>query len=511
MAAAYSDVVLEPAPDLDAWERHLCTPVAGKRVIVAFELLTGMASTVTQLARWGAERPLLVADGRGTGPIPATDEADVLMLADQPFDSLTDQVRARMEAEAMLSADVVTAVDAYDPDGNAVWWVSPVGSNTALLGRDVLGGRPPEQAGLEDKLIVDELLDAVGAERGPAAAARATYEGLMSATQEVLAGSDGDQVVWSGDTRDGTNGGGDYVRWIRTNAQARDAADFFASRCDRVRVTEFLEGVPCSIHGICLPDGVVVLRPVELATLRDPVAGRFVHGGLGTSWDPPPADATEMRRVARAIGQHLQDTKGYRGAFGIDGVATAKGFRVTELNTRFSGGLTRLSRAAPEAHLDLVQVNALIGRDIAKPAAELEILALGLLEDNRFIDVRGLSSRHAVESEVSIAVRAGGRRLERADMSEPDVGSDTPAEVRAEVAAVVGSVTAGPSPLGTFIRLTAADGIVRVGERVAPYSVLLHEFADRMWDTGFGSVLMPPDVTRRTDRAGVVLPVASDG
>ena len=34
-----------------------------------------------------------------------------------------------------------------------------------------------------------------------------------------------------------------------------DALDFFKSRCDRVRVMPFLEGVPCSIHGIVLPEG----------------------------------------------------------------------------------------------------------------------------------------------------------------------------------------------------------------------------------------------------------------
>ena len=32
----------------------------------------------------------------------------------------------------------------------------------------------------------------------------------------------------------------------------------------------FLDGVPCSIHGMVLPDGTAALRPVEIAMLRDP-------------------------------------------------------------------------------------------------------------------------------------------------------------------------------------------------------------------------------------------------
>ena len=161
------------------------------------------------------------------------------------------------------------------------------------------------------------------------------------------------------------NGGADYVRWIRTSDQAIAAAEFFAANCARVRVSPFLEGVPCSVHAIVLPDGVVVLMPMELISLRRPEDGRFVYAGMGTSWDPAPADAAEMRSLARALGRYLQRTYGYRGAFGVDGVLTADGFVATELNPRFSGGLTRFAAVAPDAQLELVQINALLGRDIA--------------------------------------------------------------------------------------------------------------------------------------------------
>lgn len=484
-------------PDgVDPWEWYLSEPVRDRPVLVAFELLTGMTRTVADLRRWGARRPLLLADGRGTGLIPAPEDADVVMLPEETFTSLTEQVRARMHPESRLTPAVVSEVDTYDPAGHAWWWVSPVSPNTAMLGRSVLGGRPPGQAALEDKMLVDPLLAAIEWPASPGVDVAATYDELMRATTELLASAGGDEVVWAGDTLSGTNGGGDYVRWVRTTTHAVEAAEFFSQRCRRVRVSAFLDGVPCSIHGLCLPDGVAVFRPVELATLRNPDRGRFVYAGMGTTWEPAPSDAEEMRRLARALGEHLSRRYGYRGGFGIDGVMTADGFRVNEVNPRFSGGLTRLARIAPEAHLELVQVNALLGRDVGKSVAEIEDETLRMLDDNRFIDAMGLSDRHLFDDHVEIAVAAGDARLEPADLSDPRVTADTPGEVSTDVLSVIGSVAAGPSPLGSFVRFTVSDDVLRVGDRVAPYSALLLDFADRTWGTDFGRVLMAPDVRR---------------
>jgi hypothetical protein len=500
--------VPELADEVGEWERHLCAPVTDGLVIVAFELLAGMTGLVADLRRWGARSPLLLADGRGTGPVPGPRDAHVHMLPTPDFESVTEQVRSRMRPADRLTPDVVAAVEAYDPGGQAVWWMSPLGLNSELLGRKVLGGRPPGQAVLEDKLMLDGLLDAIEAGRSIARVCPARLPDLLEASAEVRAEAGSDGVVWAGDARDGINGGGDFVRWVRTHAHAAQAADFFASRCDRVRVSPFLEGVPCSIHGIVLPDGVTVLRPVELATLHQPQRGRFLYAGMGTSWEPPVAEAEEMRRLARRLGEHLRALVGYRGGFGLDGVLTTDGFRATELNPRFSGGLTGLGRAAPAANLDLVQLNALIGRDIAKPAAELEAESLGLLAANRFAHVTGISpdlkTEKTVEVDVGLAPAelgpgatpreatpyTGDEAVETPQLRLVDTAltSDTP---------VVGTVVRGPSPVGTFVRLVLAPGRLRTGDRAGSFAVLLHDFADRTWATGFGPAEVAPDVTVR--------------
>jgi hypothetical protein len=461
-----------------AWERHLCGPLAGRKVICAFEVLAGMTRLVPMFHRWETRRPLLIGDGQGTGPLPLETDADILLLDSPEAASLTEQVRARMDPTSRLTPEVVEAVERYDPDREAVWWFSPLPPNDPLLGRPVLGGRPATQIALEDKLVTDGLLDAIGAARAPTAVVPVVHRDLLAASERVREASGSDEVVWAGDNRDGVNGGGDYVRWIRTPEHAARAAAFFTEHCDLVRVSPFLDGVPCSIHGLVLPDGVVVLRPLELASLRDVEAGRFCHAGMGTAWDPPPADTESMRALARELGTHLRERAGYRGAFGLDGVLTATGFRVTELNPRFSGGMTRLAAAAPTAHLDLVQLNAVIGRDVGASAAAIEAATLAQLDVNRFIHVVGLSNQlHARET---MQARVGQ-------------SSDGLHVVRDEDESAVATMLCGPSATGAFVRFSSEE-LAERGTRCAAIAIEALGLSDELWQTGFGALHAAPDV-----------------
>ncbi len=131
----------------------------------------------------------------------------------------------------------------------------------------------------------------------------------------------------------------------------------------------FLEGVPCSIHGIVLPDGVAVLRPVEMVTLRR--GHEFSYAGCATYWDPEPTVREQMRTVARRAGDRLREEVDFRGTFTVDGVVTSDGFWPTELNPRFGAGIMTMARGA---RIPLVLVNDLIvaGHDIGRSADELE-------------------------------------------------------------------------------------------------------------------------------------------
>jgi len=91
-------------------------------------------------------------------------------------------------------------------------------------------------------------------------------------------------------------------------------------------------GVPCSVLGIVLRDGVAVFDPIEIVTLRDRARSSLVFCGSSTWWRPAPAAVAEIRRYARLTGSELARAVDYRGMFSVDGILGDRGFVATELN-----------------------------------------------------------------------------------------------------------------------------------------------------------------------------------
>ena len=86
-----------------------------------------------------------------------------------------------------------------------------------------------------------------------------------------------------------------------------------------------------------VPDGTPPLP--EIAVLRSTAHRTFGlrrARNVGTRRWP----IGRMRAAVARVGEHLRAAHGCRGAFGIDGVLTADGFRLTEPNTRMSAGAT---------------------------------------------------------------------------------------------------------------------------------------------------------------------------
>jgi hypothetical protein len=293
---------------------------------------------------------------------------------------------------------------------------------------------------------------------------------LAEATAE-LAGPLG--AVWSGDARDGVNGGGNYVRWIVDQDDQTTAAWFFRPRCDRIRVMPFLDGVPCSIHGYVLPRGTAVFRPVEIVSLRDVARRQFVYAGLGTYWDPPDADREEMREAARRVGDHLAEAHGYRGAFGIDGVLTADGFLPTELNTRLSGGAALVCDVDRRFFI-LLQAALVSGDHVDLTAADVETL-LPLMDARRAGRVIALGQGVSLGDTVSYPVSYDGRRMQRSDV---ETGN---------------TLSAADTPNGFFAKVDPCSAL-RPGRRLADINLALAELMDREHGAGFGALTAGADV-----------------
>ncbi|MPZ93638.1 MAG: hypothetical protein GEU96_01745 [Propionibacteriales bacterium] len=467
---------MEPA-ELAAWQTYLAEPFSGRKVILAFQVLASLTPKVTALRTYGAQQPLLITRGRGVGPIPEPGAAIVCELDLAPVTTMTEEVREVIRESAEPSRRLAEIVEAEDPGRTAVWWLPPFARNEPLLGRTVYGGRPAAWETLEDKMRAEEIFDAAGVPRARSRILPVDHPDLMVVGQDIDLGHG---TVWSGDARDGMNGGADYVRWVDGPDDARDARDFFAAHCDRVRVLPFLEGVPCSIHGFVLPDGVAAFRPLELVVLRTPSRRSFVFGGMGTWWDPRPADREAMRDVAHRIGAWLGAEVGYRGGFGVDGVLTRDGFLPTEVNPRFTAGLTTLARTVAEVPLELLQVNVLAGRDPMVPTAALERMVVEAADQNRGGKLIGMSARPAAAETQVAELYGDGDRL------TPEHDGGRPA----------GTLSLGGTPSGSFCSFEHRDGLLRAGERMAPLNAAVLRCADELWDAGFGPVEAAAEVRR---------------
>ena len=259
------------------------------------------------------------------------------------------------------------------------------------------------------------------------------------------------------------------LRWVRGVEDVEEAAAFLGARCDRVRVMPFLEGIPCSIHGVVFPGGVAAFRPVEMVTLRQPGSSRLRYAGAATFWDPPPADREVMRDLARRAGEGLRERVGYRGAFTVDGVLAAEGFLPTELNPRLGAGLSAMTRDVPELPVALLDRALVEGEPLTLPAAELECQVLDAADRTRAGGAWTVTTVTATATQDLPVVFDGGACRPLTNGQEPH-----------------GVLSFGPSGVGGFVRLALDPGRVPAGPPVAPLAAAAFALADERFGTGIG-------------------------
>ena len=344
------------------WIDPLRRAFDGRSVVLAGAMAASWTEHIELLRSVGVERLLVVATGgRGAGPQP-----DVPTVIVEPPVGLSEmeRIHAADRTLAHPTPEMVDALDRFDPRREALVVGTFLATTGELAGRPLLAHRRPEWVALEDKVVVDAFWDRAGVERQPSVVVP-----LDEAAGAARSIDRGDGTVWAADAREGFHGGAHQTHWVTDDASRGRATARLRSVCDAVRIMPFLEGIPCSIHGIVLPDGVPVLRPVEMVTLRR--SGDFVYAGCATYWDPTPTVREQMRSIARRAGAQLRDDVGFRGTFTVDGVVADDGFWPTELNPRFGAGIMTIARGAG---IPMVLVNDLIvaGHDIGRTSAQLE-------------------------------------------------------------------------------------------------------------------------------------------
>lgn len=418
----------------------------GQKWIVVSDAIVGAHSWAAVLESMGIADLFLLGAFRGTGIVPANNPHPTAELNIKGISAL-DSIRRAIAAFRDLPADVKEQIDAWDPGGTAKV-LGPLWDNDQPIhGRSVFGARWPQWQALEDKMICDALWDAVGIPRAPAHILPVYQDALQNSHQQL---DQGLGTVWAGDNKEGWHGGAEYLRWVRSMDQISGAFPFFRSRCDRVRVQAFMEGIPCSIHGMVFPDQVIAFRPCEMLVFRTPNSNRLTYGGAATSWDPPTADRETMRAAAIRVGAHLRHQYGYRGVFTIDGIMTKDGFLPTELNPRFGAAIARMLAALPELPLYLLHRALCEGAPLAYQPEHLESLVLQAADDKRVIRA-GFSVANSLVSEQTT------HHYQRTEEGWQLHSSPSHA-----------SITAGPSGSGTHISLRIDPNALPAGVSAAP-------------------------------------------
>lgn len=461
-----------------SYYQDLLRPVfEGRRLVLVGVPLAGATKMVSQLRSLGASRCLVIANGRGTGPPPSEDDAAWLVLSQRA----TDIVAALREAERAMAdppREVVRAIEDYDPDRRAtviapVVTLGPIAPRMA--GRPIWGRRPSASLVLEEKTRIDAFWDDLAIARAPSVVAPASIDSIIGAHHRMDRGGG---TVMAGDARDGLHGGAHLVRWVRGDDDLTAALELFGHRCDQVRVMPFLEGVPCSIHGLVFPDHVAAIRPVELITLRPHANPKFLYAGAATFWDPPDRDREYMRGVARRVGEAFRTRVG-TGTFTVDGVLTEEGFLPTELNPRFGAGLSVMAHGLPDLPLVLI-CQALQGGEVLdyRPQ-ELERLLLSGADAHRSGGGWTVVRKLQTETHEHTLVHDGrGYRLAKSG----EAGD--------------GTLAIGPSNVGGFLRFTPEPSRVQARRSIAPLVVAAFALADREFGTDLGALAPARDVRR---------------
>jgi len=446
-------------------QSQLCSVFAGRSVILAGGFAVSAVRSVDQLRRLGAERFLVVSSGMGTGNPP--EGPDVELIVYEP-ELAADAIHGFREDEHALrhpSAVVRDALRRFDPGGEAIALAPPFLDVRELDDRRLFGARRLEWVAVEDKTLADELFDAIGVARPRAAVVAADEESILPAANALDRGLG---TVWSGDARGGFNGAAELVRWVRDETDRREALDLLTAKCDRVRVAEFVDGVPCSIHGFVVGDGVAAFRPVELVTLRAPAPPRLQFCGCATFFDPSSDDVATMRAAVRSVGEWLRTNIGFRGAFTLDGIASGGGWVATECNPRFGAGLGYVDVALPESCLLMLHYAVVEGlADV--PSADLAAAVVDASARTRWGNA-GMPTTRRLE-ETSNHRLVGGREGFRA------ASADEPVDA---------ILSAGPGRTGGHVRIELDAARTPSGPSIAPLAVAGFAFADRELGLGIG-------------------------
>jgi hypothetical protein len=451
------------------WLEAMRPVFEGKKVILAGDVIAGLIPRARMIRELGAESTFMLAtEGMGTGDAPTEEDGHWFALDAPHSENIVEAIHAGQKLLAGLPQHAKEALDWYDPDGEAMVVGGFLHEQPSVAGRKSLAYRKPEWLALDDKTVIDSVWDKIGVKREPSEVVPVDREAVLAAMRRL---DKGDGVVWGSDSKEGINGGATGVRWIRSEADVDKALKYFQKHCDQLRVMPFLEGIPCSIHGMVFPDYVAAFRPVEMVVLRKPDSSEFFYAGTASFYDPAPEDREDMRVTAKQVGNALRDMVNFCGVFTIDGVMTKDGFRPTELNPRYGAGVMPLLKGLADFPLELLAQTVVSGSATDFKPKELEELIIKTADEQR-----GGGTWRAVSNHLP-QIDKRGVKLVDSGWEWADDGEDND-----------GTVIVGPGTLGSFVRFAPDNSSIPIGKPFAPLACNFWRFVDESMGSDIGKL-----------------------
>lgn len=451
------------------WSEALRPVFVGKKVIVAGDVIAGLIPRARMIRELGAESTFMLATvGMGTGDTPTEEDGHWLALDAPHSENIIEAIHAGQKLLGKLPKHAKEALDWYDPNKEAMVVGTFLHEQPSVAGRKSLAYRKPEWLALDDKTVIDSIWDKIGVKREPSEVVPIDKEAVLAAMRRL---DKGDGVVWSSDSTEGINGGATGVRWVRAEADVDKALDYYQRHCEQLRVMPFLEGIPCSIHGMVFPDYVAAFRPVEMVVLRKHNSSEFFYAGTASFYDPPAEDREDMRATAKQVGRALRDMANYRGLFTIDGVMTKDGFRPTELNPRSGAGVKPLLTGLPDFPLELIAQAVVSGSDSDFKPKELEELVVKAADDQRGGGTWSAVSAHLPQ------IDKRHLKLTESGWEWADDGEKND-----------GTVIVGPGTVGSFVRFTPDSTSIPVGKSFASLACDFWRFVDENMGSKIGKL-----------------------
>ncbi|MGW4499113.1 hypothetical protein ACWENR_10925 [Micromonospora sp. NPDC004336] len=314
----------------------------GRRTVLVGRPLVAYGATVATLRSWGAEPPLVVADGRGQGNPPSgIDGVYLVDLGAREPGALAAATQRLLDAPPEA---LVARLDRYDPEHRALLLCDSNITGTEFAGRVLADGRSVCCAQWDRPARWSKFCAEVGLAQPRSA--------LVPAAESPAGVGDGLDLgfgVLCQLEPDADNSyPADATYLARTARDWQTIADVAAVGRSEVRLTPVLPGIHCGVPGFVLADGVVTLAPVAEIWLRDPSTARLRWAGCSTYLEVDPVAAQSARAVADRIGQYLRDRCGYRGAFHVTGVLAGRSFTPGGLTARLHAGHRLLSDMTPD-------------------------------------------------------------------------------------------------------------------------------------------------------------------